>query len=51
MTDREIADIVCRALLAIVAALRKRWNLPAYRDIVIVIADRPDDVRIVTKEG
>ena len=40
MTDRELADIVCRALLAIVAALRRRYDLPAYQNIVIEITEK-----------
>jgi hypothetical protein len=36
---RETADIICRALLAIVAALRKAYGLPQYNNIVIEIRD------------
>ena len=39
MTDKQLAEIVCRALLAIVAALRKKYDLPDYRNIVIAITD------------
>ena len=40
MTDRELADLICRALLAIVAAIRKRYGLPAYQNIVIEITEK-----------
>lgn len=40
MSDRELADIVCRALLAIVAGLRKRYNLPEYRGIMVVLQEQ-----------
>lgn len=33
--DKATVEIICRALLAIVAALRKQYNLPEYRGIVI----------------
>jgi hypothetical protein len=33
------ADLICRALLAIVAALRKEYGLPAYHDITIHVED------------
>jgi hypothetical protein len=39
MTDRELADLVCRALLAIVAAIRKKYSLPVYQNIVIVFQE------------
>lgn len=39
MTEKELADIVCRALLAIVAALRKRYDLPEYKGIIITIQE------------
>ena len=32
-------DVICRALLAIVAALRKEYNLPEYHSITIQIND------------
>lgn len=37
MTDKQLAEIVCRALLAIVAALRKRYELPEYRGVTVEI--------------
>ena len=39
MSDKEFADILCRALLAIVAALRKRYDLPTYKEITIQITE------------
>ena len=39
MTDKQLAEIICRALLAIVAALRKRYDLPEYRGVTIEIKD------------
>ena len=39
MNDKDLADIVCRALLAIVAAIRKRYDLPTYKGITIEIKD------------
>jgi len=38
--NRETADLVCRALLAIVAALRKAHGLPEYRGIIVLIEVR-----------
>ncbi len=32
-------DIICRALLAIVAALRKEYGLPEYHNITITVND------------
>jgi len=39
MSDKQLAEIVCRALLAIVAALRKKYSLPEYKGITIAISD------------
>ena len=39
MTDKELAEIVCRALLAIVAAIRKRYDLPVYKGITVEIRE------------
>ena len=39
MTDKQLAEIICRALLAIVAALRKKYELPEYRGITIEIKE------------
>jgi hypothetical protein len=33
------ADVICRALLAIVAALRKEYGLPEYHHITIELCD------------
>jgi hypothetical protein len=40
-------DIICRALLAIVAALRKEAGLPEYHNIVITISDNPAPENVV----
>jgi len=32
-------DIICRALLAIVAALRKEYELPAYHNVTVHLSD------------
>lgn len=37
MTDKDLADIVCRALLAIVAGIRRKYGLPDYKGISIVV--------------
>jgi len=37
MTDKTLADLVCRALLAIVVAIRKRYGLPDYKGITLKI--------------
>ena len=39
MTDKQLAEIICRALLAIVAALRKRYGLPVYKNVTLEIKD------------
>ena len=39
MSDKELADIICRALLAIVSGIRKRYGLPEYHNIVISVND------------
>lgn len=41
MSDKTLADIVCRALLAIVSAIRKKYGLPEYGNITIHIEDKP----------
>lgn len=46
MTNRELADIICRSLLAIVAALRKRYELPAYNNITIVIKSQETESQV-----
>ena len=42
MTDKQLADIICRALLAIVAGLRKKYDLPSYHNIVLIVQDQQD---------
>jgi len=37
--NKMTADIICRALLAIVAALRKEYNLSDYRNMKIFTYD------------
>jgi hypothetical protein len=37
--SKQTADIICRALLAIVAVLRKEFDLPEYHNITIQIID------------
>jgi len=37
--SKQTADIICRALLAIVAALRKEYGLPEYHGITINVSD------------
>ena len=39
MTDKQLAELICRALLAIVAAIRKRYELPEYRGITIEVKE------------
>ena len=46
MSDRELADIICRALLAIVAGIRRKYGLPAYQNIVIVVQEGRDDLAL-----
>jgi len=37
--NKTTVDIICRALLAIVAALRKEYDLPEYHNITISVSD------------
>lgn len=37
--SKNTAEIICRALLAIVAALRKEYGLPEHRGITLHIQD------------
>lgn len=39
MSDKELADIVCRALLGIVAGIRKKYELPTYQNIIIEVKE------------
>jgi hypothetical protein len=41
MSDKVLADIICRALLAIVAGIRKKYGLPAYQNVTITLQDSP----------
>lgn len=42
MSDKALADVICRALLAIVAAIRKKYGLPDYHNIAIVIQEQAE---------
>lgn len=46
MSDKALADVICRALLAIVAAIRKKYGLPDYHNIAIVIQERPEEMQL-----
>ncbi len=35
MTDKQVADAVCRLLISIVAVIRKRYGLPEYKNITV----------------
>ncbi|MBX3004567.1 MAG: hypothetical protein KF821_01920 [Anaerolineales bacterium] len=37
MSDRMLAEIICRALLAIVAGIRKKYNLPDIKNVTVVL--------------
>lgn len=37
MSDKELAGIICRALLAIVAALTRKYNLPIYKNVTLEV--------------
>ncbi len=39
MSDKQLADVICRALLAIVAAIRKRYDLPVYHGVTISVTE------------
>lgn len=39
MSDRALADIICRALIAIVVGIRKRYGLPEYHNMNIVMQE------------
>lgn len=40
MSDKALADIICRALLAIVAGIRKKYGLPEYQNVTIILQDK-----------
>ena len=45
MSDKALAEIVVRALLAIIAGIRKKYGLHStHNDIVIVIQERPEEM-------
>jgi hypothetical protein len=51
--SKKTAEIIVRALLAIVAAIRSEFDLPEYKNITIVIYDNSDETQkraIITKE-
>lgn len=35
MSNRELADMICRLLISIVAVVRKKFDLPEYKNISI----------------
>lgn len=49
MTDKDLAEIVTRALLAIVAGMRKRYNLPEYKNITIEVRENDTITPIVVQ--
>lgn len=51
MSDKALADIICRALLAIVVSIRKRYGLPDYHNIAIVIQEKPLEYNIDYEEA
>ncbi len=46
MSDRHLAEIICAALLAIVAGIRKKYGLPNHQNIDIVILEKPEEIRM-----
>lgn len=49
MNDKELAEIICRALLAIVAGIRRKYNLPDYRGVTLEIKDSPYSEPTITE--
>ena len=49
MSDKELADIVCRALLAIAAGIRKKYGLPDHKNITVEIRET-DSIALAQKE-
>ena len=47
MTDKELAEIITRALLAIVAGVRKKYNLPEYKNITVEVRENDTITPIV----
>lgn len=39
MTDKELADAICRLLLSLVAIIRRRYDLPTYHGMTFVLLD------------
>ena len=37
MTDKQLAEIVCAALMSIIVAIRKKYNLKEYHGVNIVL--------------
>lgn len=37
MTDKHLAELICRALILIVVAIRKKYGLPEYKGITLKI--------------
>lgn len=46
MSDKALADVICRALLAIVAAIRKKYGLPDYHNVTISLVDKPEESKM-----
>jgi hypothetical protein len=49
MSDKALADVICRALLAIVAAIRKKYGLPAYNNIAIILKEDNSNLSVIAK--
>ncbi len=39
MTEKEMADAICRLLLSLVAIIRRRYDLPTYHGMTFVLID------------
>lgn len=37
MSERRLAEIICAALLAIVAGIRKKYDLPVYHGVTVIM--------------
>lgn len=48
MSDKVLADIICRALIAIVVGIRKRYGLPDYHGISISLVTHDDIIENIT---
>lgn len=40
--SKQLADVICRALIAVVVALRKEYGLPDYHNIVLIVQNSND---------